>query len=47
MRHHRQVQAVVLPLFVLFLVGSSFMVSEEIFKGMHAFMLHPSKTNTG
>jgi hypothetical protein len=38
----RQAWAVVLPLFMLFAVGFSFMVSEEIFKGVHAFTLHPS-----
>jgi hypothetical protein len=33
--------SVVLPLFVLFVVGFSFMVNEEIFKGIRAFTLHP------
>jgi DMSO/TMAO reductase YedYZ heme-binding membrane subunit len=32
----------VLPLAVLFVLGFSFMVNEEIFKGVDAFTLHPS-----
>ena len=32
----------VLPLAVLFVVGFSFIVNEEIFKGVDAFTLHPS-----
>jgi DMSO/TMAO reductase YedYZ heme-binding membrane subunit len=34
--------AVFAPLLVLFVLGFSFMWNEEIFKGVHAFTLHPS-----
>jgi DMSO/TMAO reductase YedYZ heme-binding membrane subunit len=36
------VYAAVLPLFALFMVGFSFIINEEIFKGIDAFTLHPS-----
>jgi hypothetical protein len=32
----------VLPLAALFMLGFSFIVNEEVFKGLGAFTLHPS-----